>query len=142
MRLKRGGLLIEPPSVATGDIAFNLIVFFLVCASTQPDSGRKQNIPSSEQTEAKQEAKNENIEVALTRTTVSINGDAVKMDKFVPVLRQKLANKTTQEDRVVVVKSKPETPYQFWIAVTTGIEEAGGVVTLQLEEERTVTVPD
>ncbi|MCC7419611.1 MAG: biopolymer transporter ExbD [Planctomycetaceae bacterium] len=139
---RKNNLLVEPPSAATGDIAFNLIVFFLVCASVQPDSGRKQNIPSSETVDSKQEQKDENIEVSLSRTTVSINGDPVKQDQFVPRLKAKLAGKPRPEDRVVVVKSKPETPYQFWIAVTTGIEEAGGVVTLQLEEERTVTVPD
>ena len=47
-------LLVEPAAVATGDIAFNLIVFFLVCASTQPDSGRKQDLPRSEQTKTEQ----------------------------------------------------------------------------------------
>ena len=41
-------LLVEPPASAMGDISFNLIVFFLVCASVQPDSGRKQTIPKSE----------------------------------------------------------------------------------------------
>ena len=43
-------LLVEPAAVATGDIAFNLIVFFLVCASVQPDRGKKQDLPASEQT--------------------------------------------------------------------------------------------
>ena len=41
-------LLIEPPASATGDIAFNLIIFFLVCASVQPNSGRSQTIPRSD----------------------------------------------------------------------------------------------
>lgn len=139
---RKNNLLVEPPSAATGDIAFNLIVFFLVCASVQPDSGRKQTIPSSETVDSKQEQKDENVEVAIARTTVSINGDQTKIDQFVPRLKAKLSGKPRPEDRVVVVKSKPETPYQFWITITNGIEEAGGVVTLQLEEERTVTVPD
>jgi len=43
--LRKNNLLVEPPSSATGDIAFNLIVFFLVCASVQPDSGRHQTLP-------------------------------------------------------------------------------------------------
>jgi biopolymer transport protein ExbD len=59
-------LLVEPAAVATGDIAFNLIIVFLVCASTQPDSGRKQELPRSEQTKTTQE-KRENIELALSR---------------------------------------------------------------------------
>ena len=55
IRRRNSNLLIEPPSSATGDIAFNLIIFFLVCASVQPDSGRHQLLPRSEETEQKQE---------------------------------------------------------------------------------------
>ena len=48
MKLKRTKLLVEPPASATSDIAFILIVFFLVCASVEPDKGRAQTLPSSE----------------------------------------------------------------------------------------------
>ena len=141
MRLNRNtSLLIEPPAVATGDIAFNLIVFFLVCASTQPDSGRKQNIPKSE-SKQEQKQQSENIEVALDRTTVAINGARTAPIDFVPKLRRLLAAKARHEDKIVVVKSTKDTPYHHWIAVTSMIDEAGGTVTLQLEEERTVVAP-
>ncbi|MCA9113523.1 MAG: biopolymer transporter ExbD [Planctomycetaceae bacterium] len=138
---KRTALLVEPPSSATGDIAFNLIVFFLVCASVQPDSGVKQSIPSSETVE-KESEEAKNIEVSLTRNTVAINGIPVAQKDFVLQLQRKLEGKTNPEDRVVVVKSKPDTPYFHWIAVTSAIEQAGGVVTLQMEEERTIQVPN
>ncbi|MGE0607873.1 MAG: ExbD/TolR family protein [Pirellulales bacterium] len=133
-------LIVEPPSVATGDIAFNLVVFFLVCASTQPDSGRKQDIPKSE-SKVEKSQQSENIEVALTRDRVRLNGDPVAQKDFVRRLKEKLRPKTRQEDRIVVVKSGKDTPYDFWIQVTGMIEEAGGIITLQLEEERSVTVP-
>lgn len=136
-RRPQSKLLIEPPSVATGDIAFNLVVFFLVCSSVQPDSGRKQTIPRSE-TKEQQTEQSQNVEVALTRTTASINGDPVRMEQFAPRLRALLRSKTKEEDRVVVVKSRGDVPYHHWILVTGAIEQAGGVITLQLEEERTV----
>ena len=142
MRPRRNSnLLIEPPSVATGDIAFNLIVFFLVCASSQPDSGRKQSLPRSEE-QSKEEKKTENIEVQLTRTTAALNGDLIRPRDFAPRLRALLAGKQRPEDRVVIVKSKPDTPYDFWILITGLVEEAGGTVTIQREEERQVQVPD
>ena len=137
LRRSQNKLLIEPPSVATGDIAFNLIVFFLVCASVQPDSGRQQDIPRSESKEEKTE-QSENIEVSLTRTTVAINGTPLPSAQFLPRLKTLLRNKSKPEDRIVVVKSSKDAPYQHWIQVTGWIEEAGGVITLQLEEERTV----
>lgn len=140
MRLNRSTkLLVEPPAVATGDIAFNLIVFFLVCASTVTNAGRKQNIPRSEP-QAEKSQQSENIEVSLTRTTASINGAPVKLNEFKSQLAGKLQNKTRPEDKIVVVKSSDDTPYEHWIKVTGWVEEAGGVVTLQMEEDQTVTV--
>ena len=142
MKLERrlGKLLVEPAAVATGDIAFNLIVFFLVCASTQPDSGRRQDLPSSEK--VKQEQKTENILVALSPSDkiVTVNGDQVKTPEFPARLVRLLQGKTQPEDRVVVVKSDPNTPYLHWIAITTQIQDAGGSITIQREEERTIAV--
>lgn len=134
-------LLVEPAAVATGDIAFNLIVFFLVCASVQPDTGKRQDLPRSEATK-KQEQKNQNIELALTRTrsVVSLNGDPVKTPELRSRLRRLLEGKRTPEDRVVVVKSKPDVPYDHWILMTTLIQDLGASITIQREEERTVTV--
>jgi len=133
-------LLVEPAAVATGDIAFNLIVFFLVCASTQPGSGRKQELPRSEQT--KTEQKSNNIEIALTRTAavVSVNGEPVKMPDLSARLTRLLSGKTQPEDKVVVVKTKPDVPYEHWIAVAALIQDKGGSLTIQREEEQTVVV--
>ncbi len=140
MRLRRGNrLLVEPPASATGDIAFNLIVFFLVCVSVQPDSGRKQSLPSSEKTENEQES--ENIEVQLTRGALFLNGDPVTVTQLPQRLGALLRNKPRPEDRVVVVKSRQDVPYRQWIVITSAIEDSGGIVTLQLEEEREVQVP-
>lgn len=136
---RRSRLLVEPPAHATGDIAFNLIVFFLVCASVQPENGRKQEIPRADPKEEKSQ-QSENIEVALTRTTVAINGALVRQEKFQEQLKSLLAGKRNASERIVVVKSKPETPYEFWIQVTDLIEQSGGIITLLLEEEQTVTL--
>jgi len=134
-------LLVEPASVATGDIAFNLIIFFLVCASTQPDSGKKQDLPRSEQTK-QQEQKDKNIEVALTRSVgvVSINGDQTRTTEFPARIARLLKNKPRPEDKVVVIKSTPDTPYSHWIAVTAEVQNAGGNITIQREETQNVTV--
>ena len=141
MKFKRNNdLLVEPPALATGDIAFNLIVFFLVCASVQPDSGRKQEIPRSEKEQKEQQVKN--IEVSLTAKTVAINGVAVSVAKFASRLERDLSTKSRPGDKVVVVKSAKDTPYHFWILVTGLIEQAGGTITLQLEEEQIQVLPN
>jgi biopolymer transport protein ExbD len=140
MRRRRRKVLVEPPAHATGDIAFNLIVFFLVCASVQPDSGRPQTLPSSETVE--EDKQTENIEVAISRSAVIVNGDVTAKNQLLSRLKPLLAGKSTPEDKVVVVKSDSDTPYAQWIFVTSIIDDAGGTVTLKLEEEREVIIPD
>ncbi|MEM7394408.1 MAG: biopolymer transporter ExbD [Verrucomicrobiota bacterium] len=139
MKLKRSKLLTEPPHSATSDIAFILIVFFLVCASVQPDSGRPQTIPKSEE-EPDKDNQSKNIEVQITRSAVILDGSPLTLDKFRPRILSVLAEKDREEDRVVLVKSKQDTPYSQWILVTGVIEEAGGIITLQIEEERAVSL--
>ena len=50
------------------------------------------------------------------------------------------ADKAREEDKIVAVKSRKEVPYSHWMDITGIIEDAGGVITLQLEEEQTVQV--
>lgn len=140
MRGRRTRVLVEPPAHATGDIAFNLIVFFLVCASIQPDSGRPQTLPSSETVEESKQS--ENIEVSISRSAVLVNGDVTPMNRLFKRMQTLLSGKNTPEDKVVVVKSEPDAAYNHWLKVTSLIEDAGGIITLQLEEEREVQVPD
>lgn len=139
MGMQRRQLLVDPPATAAPDIAFILIIFFLVCASVQPDNGKPQEIPNSEETpdEANQ---SQNIEVSLTEKNILVNGSIIPDDKFPTRLAQLLQGKTKESDRVVVVKSDAETTYQRWILVTSMIEQGGGIVTLQLEQEQTTIV--
>ncbi|MFP6905776.1 MAG: biopolymer transporter ExbD [Verrucomicrobiota bacterium] len=139
MKFKRSKLLIEPPHSAMSDIAFILIVFFLVCASVQPDRGRSQLIPKSEEKEDKKE-QSQNVEVKLSRTAAFVNGEPVTAERFLSKIQALLSEKKKDSDRVVVVKSKGDTPYHHWIFITGMIEKAGGIITLQLEEEREVLI--
>lgn len=139
MRRRNTKLLIEPPASATGDIAFNLIVFFLVCAAVQPDSGRPQSIPRSEKDQTEQEE--EQVNVKLKRTVLLLNDDPVSDNQFVERLRGLLSDKPRPEDKVVVMESDNDVEYQRWLQTTVMIEDAGGLLTIQTEEERTVQVP-
>jgi biopolymer transport protein ExbD len=70
-----------------------------------------------------------------------VNGDVVPAAQFPARLAALLAGKPRPEDKVVVVKSDDDVPYHFWMTVTSQIEDAGGIITLQIEEEREVQVP-
>ena len=61
------------------DLAFNLLIFFVVCASTEPEQGRPQQVPSASQDKAN-DPKTQNVEVTMTRTKASVNGAEMKDD--------------------------------------------------------------
>ncbi|MEX2216797.1 MAG: biopolymer transporter ExbD [Phycisphaeraceae bacterium] len=144
---RRSNLLVEPPATATGDIAFNLIVFFLVCVAITPDTGRKQEVPSSEQ----EKEKSQPMEVLVTREAkhVILDGNIVAIDDFPRALTAALQSKAgssaevadlPEKQRIVVISTKDnkDAPYAKWIKVAAMIEDVGAILTLQIEEERTV----
>jgi biopolymer transport protein ExbD len=137
--LRRRALLIEPPSSAATDIAFILIIFFLVCASVQPDTGRAQTIPRSEEQHEKSK-QSQNIEVSISPAAVVINGNVVAAESVRVKLKSLLAGREREEDRVVVVKSARATPYDRWIAITEQIEQAGGTITLKIEKQKEIII--
>lgn len=147
MKIRRQSkLMIEPPTHATGDIVFNLIIFFLVTISIQPDTGRPQEIPKSDPQDQQQQ-QTKPIEVVLAPQAVILNGDPMALNTFVPRLRELIDRRYNEQAdesddyRIVTVLTKDKsTPYDHWVDVTTKIHDAGGIVTLQMEEEREVVV--
>ena len=139
MKLKRGKMLIDPPASASSDIAFTLIIFFLVCAAVQPETGLSQILPKTEE-QAEKRDQSKNIEVTITPTSIVLNGSPLQLPAFSQRITAALKQKTRDADRIVVVKSSPDTPYPIWIAVSQAIEQAGGILTLELESERIINV--
>ena len=126
MKLRRQSLLTEPPASATSDIAFILIIFFLVCASVQQEDGRPQEIPNSDN---EQQAKNP-IRVNLERDHVKLNGEVLAMKTFQEKVGELLAQKVNEAEKTVSIRCSPTVPYQRWMNVTAWIEDAGGTIAL------------
>lgn len=139
MKLRRGKLLVDPPASASSDIAFILIIFFLVCAAVQPETGVAQILPKTEEKTDKRD-QSKNIEVSITPSSIVLNGSPLKFPEFAQRLSSALSSKTRDADRIVTVKSAPNTPYPLWIKVSQVIEQAGGIVTLELESDRVINV--
>jgi len=139
MKLNRGKMLVDPPACASSDIAFTLIIFFLVCAAVQPETGMSQALPKTEsQTEKRDQS--QNLEVSITPSSIVLNGSPLNLENFTKRIAAELKKKTREADRIVVVKSAPDTPYPIWLGVSQAIDQAGGILTLELETEKTITV--
>ena len=139
MKLQRGKLLVDPPASASSDIAFILIIFFLVCAAVQPETGVAQILPKTEEKKDKQD-QSKNLEVSITPTSIVLNGSPLALPEFTQRITAALKQKIRDADRIVTVKSAPNTPYPVWIRVSQAIKQAGGILTLELESDRIINV--
>jgi biopolymer transport protein ExbD len=137
---RKSGMLHEPPAIMLTDLAFNLLIFFVVCASTEPETGRRQNVPSGNKQEAAAAQAEQNIEVTLTKSKAAINGVETPDDDIPAKIKTMQAGKTKPEQRVVVVKTRKDTPYHYWIKVTGLVEQAGGIVAIEVEKNSEVQV--
>ena len=148
MKIRRQSLLTEPPASATSDIAFILIIFFLVCASVEPEEGRQQIIPKNEQDEKKQKTKTINVDITPSAVVINVPSsrdgrpteqwspdDQQLHVRLVAKLTGALVNRTADEDRIIAVMCKDDAaPYYLWMDITDAIEQAGGIITLVREE--------
>jgi len=131
---RRGKLLVDVPASATGDIAFNLIVFFLICAAPKPEGGRVQEFPKSDE-ETKQTDEKKNIEVLLTANerTVTLNERTYPMEdfkrEFTRLIKARPAN-----DRVVFVKEEANVEFEHLVHVWFFIQDTGATASLEIEE--------
>ena len=74
------------------------------------------------------------------KRSIVLNGSPLNEATFPARLKEELAERKREEDRVVVLKSAPTTPYTRWIAISRLIDQAGGLLTLEVTEEKSIEV--
>ncbi|MCH7496769.1 MAG: biopolymer transporter ExbD [Candidatus Marinimicrobia bacterium] len=120
LQRKRKGLA-EIPSASMADIAFLLLVFFLVTTTISMDKGIGLVLP----------AIGEVIEVNpknITNVLVNATGQVLLDDELVPLnqLRNRISNQLAQNDKLIVsVKTHPQTRHQIYIDVLDQLKQAG-----------------
>lgn len=134
---QRTPLEIELSSFA--DVAFLLIIFFILTTSLVRPQGKEIVLPST------QEPKNKTAEqrtptVALIRERLQFGTDEDKVaDISLPELRVTLYGmdlpSKSDKERMIVVNVGEEVSYQRYYEVVTAISAAGGVVALMEEVE-------
>jgi len=123
----------DVPVSAFADIAFLLIIYFILATTLVQISGVVTEIPSGEKAEAKEEKET---------ATVQLKGDQVFFDdQHVDMngLRKRLAklslHRKTGDDKVVLLEASQNVTYQNYFDVMASISDAGGVTAILQEEE-------
>ncbi|MFW6336792.1 MAG: ExbD/TolR family protein [Phycisphaeraceae bacterium] len=112
------------------DIAFLLIIFFILATTLVQNSGAKLDIPAGEQDESEQEEQWPTV--SLTPDTIGWGeeGRPVSFEELRDLLAELDLPRLEADQRVVILNTAPEVSYQRYFEVVLAINEAGGVLGL------------
>lgn len=122
---------------AFADIAFLLIIFFILTTTFVRTAGTRMDIPAGQ--EDQQQADRKNLTVSLTATDIRYGetGESVDMQRFRDRLAREEFAERPEDDRIVILDSAPDVPYQRYFEVVVAITQADGVLALvEAEEDR------
>lgn len=133
MKFKRRKLEIIPPYVAMADIAFNLVLFFVIMAKTQDDS-HIQWEPAKD-AETKTVSSNTKVSISVDKDNkVYLNGQQIGIREMADKVALELGDKPPSE-RIVLLKIHKETLAATFNPIMEAVSQAGGEVVHVVDEE-------
>ncbi len=120
------------PVASFSDLAFLLIIFFLLATTFAKQTGFISDIPSGEPGQA-QETKT--LTVALTEDRITFNDQTVTVDQLRRKLDAAKLKEKKGDDKIVLLSASGRVRYQDYFNVMAHINAAGGAVAIQREED-------
>jgi biopolymer transport protein ExbD len=131
MKIARRQFKVEVPSVAMGDIAFNLLVFFVILAKAQDDSHLQWTAAKTDVLDA---AKKARVSVVVDRDNkLHLNGQEIDEQRLSAAIEKLLAGAPAGE-RTVLLKIHHESQALRFEPILHAAGEAGGEVVHILEK--------
>lgn len=116
------------------DIAFLMIVFFVLTTTFVQQMGASLTIPSST-SDPEQKSEREYPTVNISAEQIALDERAVTMDELRQALRAMKLAERKDEERFVVLESMPDVDFERYFQVVTAIAHAGGVLALAEEPQ-------
>ena len=131
MRFKRRKLEVSPPYVSMADIAFNLVLFFLILAKTQDDSHIQWEPVKAV---GMKEVSNSRITIKVDKDYKTyLNGKEVGIRDLGDLITAELEN-NAPGNRIVLLKIHKEAPAATFEKILEAVSQAGCEVYHVLEE--------
>lgn len=121
------------PTMAMGDIAFNLLIFFVILARAQDDSHLQWQPANA--TELKGVTNSQVSVVIDTENKLYFNGQLIGQSQLAKRIQDTLGNAPLGE-RKVLLKVHKEATAMYYEPVIEAISEAGGELVHILEDKR------
>jgi len=124
------------PWIALADIAWQIVILFLVASAFIVTNSVSMDLPSMTQEQDKE--RNEPIQLIAGADVLQVtegtgNPMNIEYDTLRATLQNMLANRRGQ-DRAVVIMCKPDLPWQRQVDVMTDVTKAGGMPVIASED--------
>ena len=121
----------EIPVGSFSDIAFLLIIFFIIAASLNTILGFDADIPATEESQSQQQDSQTPTVSLSSGGRIALDGTLVTLEELRQrLVEMKLSEKTESQDRFIMLESQPGTQYGTFYQVWSAIVAAGGNVAL------------
>jgi len=133
MKVRRRGFNADVPSMCMGDIAFNLLIFFVILARAQDDSHLKWIPASTDETE---DAGHPRASIVVdVKNKLYLNGQPISIKQLEGRLNELLGN-SQGEDRKVQLKIHRDTKASRFEPIIKAVSAAGAKYFHILKEEK------
>jgi biopolymer transport protein ExbD len=122
------------PTASFSDVAFLLIIFFLLTTSLQHSAGFKTELPSSSKSGAPAKEEQKMPEVMISNSKLALNDTELSIVELRKRLKQmRLDIRNTLEEKIVLFSSTPDVSYQRYYEVLAVISSASGIAAVVRE---------
>jgi len=133
MKISRRPLSANVPSMAMGDIAFNLLIFFVILAKATDDSHLQWEPAETVEVTRAEQAR---VSIVIDENSdYYLNGQQVGIAQLTPLVEDILGT-ATGDDRRVLLKVHREATANHFEPIIEAVSEAGGTLMHVLEEKR------
>ncbi len=123
------------PFISLADIAWQLIIFFLVTSTFAKNEAVTLELPNSQE-QTGQEQQQDTITLQASEEALLLNSNPVELPQVESALAALLVGKTTDTERVVVLMPADDLSFQRNLDLTLAIKRAGGIVALMGASEQ------
>jgi len=119
------------PFISLADIAWQIIIFFLIAATFVRGDALKLAVPGSTSELAGQQTNN--VTVQASEESLAVNGQSVALKDLEARLASLLAGAKTDQDRIVIVSGADDLTFQRDADILYAVQKAGGTVLISDE---------
>jgi biopolymer transport protein ExbD len=120
---------------AFSDLAFLLIIFFILTTTLEQFTGTRLDIPAGVEKEDQEKAEQLTINVARDTIHIGEEGRLVTLEGLKQALADARLSDRAPNERVVLVDTREDVPFDRYYKVVTLIANSGGVMGLVKRRE-------